>query len=424
MMEKKELSKRFANLIRVNKGEIKASTLIFTFVTDLEVLDVLDSLNDDFGVAFDISGRVYDRSLLTIGLSYQFEVDLDLVKNSGLCFFSSWNDFLKYKINLSVVPSFFYIVESGDLYIEGSEGNENPNIRCYLDTVDLIYCLDKCRDHFEIAASKEKIYYFLYKSKIVIECKYSYDDIKHGIDGITTIKSWLEEEEHAEQRISIFKSSLYELLKNIDDDSKFSFVVKNFGAFSKRVIEDYNLYVSEFSFDKVRLEYKEKKREYIVKINDTFNSIQTKALGIPVSICLVALKNSSSATLTNSPSSDFLIYCAVYIYAIMMFLLIVNQMHSLLTIRDEVKDQEKRLKNEFYKQYDDIKSEFSSVYLRCRIQLLQMIVFISFIAGFVYLVDFYMDFHFFKYLRENFGFVNAVSCKINSLICSTLNYFS
>ncbi|MBO2563775.1 hypothetical protein [Shewanella algae] len=423
-MDQIELSKKFAHLIRVNKGKIKNSILSFTFIADVDTLDVLDSLNDDFHVAFDITKNVYDREILTIGSSYQFEVDFDLIRRSHLCFFLDWDDFLKHKINLSIIPPFFYIVQSNDLYIEGEDGSENQNIRCYLDTVDLIYCLDKCCDHSEISASNEKNYYFLYKSKIIIECKYTYNDIKHGIDGITTIKSWLEQEEHAEQRVSIFKSSLYELLKKIDDSSKFSFFVKNFGAFSKAVIEDYNLYVSEFSFDKVRLEYKEKKREYIVKINDTFNTIQTKALGIPVSICLVALKNSSSATLKNTPSSDFLIYCAVYIYAAMMFLLIVNQMHSLITIRDEVNDQERRLKNEFYEQYADIKSEFSSVYFRYRLQLLQMILFIFLIVGFVYLVDYYMKFNFFMYLRENFEFVNIVSCKINSLICCTFNYCS
>ncbi|TOH25031.1 hypothetical protein CGI85_24020, partial [Vibrio parahaemolyticus] len=152
---------------------------------------------------------------------------------------------------------------------------------------------------------------------------------------------------------------LYDFLKSVQKDRRFEYLLTHFGEFSAQVIENYDLYVSEFSFDDVRLEYQEKKRDYMLKINETFSSIQTKALGIPVSLAFVALRLSTSKTGDVTEATNMLLFASAIVYGLMMWLLIQNQKHSLKSIETEYKGQINRLKKEYPEHHAKIVSEFA-----------------------------------------------------------------
>jgi len=160
------------------------------------------------------------------------------------------------------------------------------------------------------------------------------------------------------------KEVLYSLLVNVPERDRLQYLFSHFGEFTKRVNENYQLFVSEFSFDKVRREYEEKKREYLVKLNDVFSSVQSRMIGIPVSLALTALKLSGSVD-DLSLTSNLLILMAVLIYSVFIFIMLANQSHTLNSIKDEYTSQMKRMKHHFADQYDkieDIQRELNKRY--------------------------------------------------------------
>lgn len=169
------------------------------------------------------------------------------------------------------------------------------------------------------------------------------------------------------------------------------YLVTHFGEFSSQVIENYDLYVSEFSFDDVRLEYQEKKREYMLKINEVFSSIQTKALGIPISLALVATRLSTSKTDSLTDTTNSLLFIAALMYSLMMVLLILNQKHSLKSIETEYKGQIKRLKKEYPDQHGNIVLEFKDLDGRCCTQRVQLNLFLIMIVILMMVSYIYLD---------------------------------
>ncbi|TOB59545.1 hypothetical protein CGK02_21970, partial [Vibrio parahaemolyticus] len=208
-----------------------------------------------------------------------------------------------------------------------------------------------------------------------------------------------------------FKTALYDFLKSVQKERRFEYLITHFGEFSAQVIENYDLYVSEFSFDDVRLEYQEKKRDYMLKINETFSSIQTKALGIPVSLAFVAIRLSTSKTDSLTEATNMLLFVAALVYGVMMWLLIQNQKHSLKSIEIEYKGQINRLKKEYPDHHDKIILEFEDLDKRCRTQRFQLNVFLVLIIGLVLISYIHLDVSLDTYRDRIFEWLLEVATK-------------
>ncbi|MCC4858529.1 hypothetical protein LMH78_22190 [Vibrio lentus] len=368
-----------------------------------EVKELLSHLDSE-SVPFDIDGDYFKADQVVVGKTYKIDLDPSQLLRAGYEVYLGWKDFFSFPKNLIKSPNCFYVHSTKSIYLGDAQFISEPTLKCYLDALKLIACLDKAADHQEDSSSDRKTFIFLHKARLNIECDYTFEDIEHGIDGITQVDTWFSQSTHKDQRKAIFKAALYDQLKSVDVGKRFQYLIANFGEISAQVVEDYNLYVSEFSFDDVRLEYQEKKREYIVKINDTFNDIQTKALGIPVSIGLVAFRLSSQKAppQMENIAADFLLYSAAMIYGLMMFLLVLNQMHTLSSLKKEYKDQIVRLKRKYPKQHVAIKNEFDELDRRHCFQKLQLSFFVVLVSVLVYLVDHYIQFDLWNYLVKTF----------------------
>ncbi|PTP34449.1 hypothetical protein [Vibrio splendidus] len=391
-------------------------------VTMTDEFKLLLSQLDDQGLSFDIDGEIFKLDDIEVGNTYNIEFEPVLLREEGVSIYRSWEEFFSFPMNLYHSPEAFYIHSEQDIYL-GCDNDLQKTVKCYIDTLSLISCLSDCSDHQEESSDQHQNVIFLHKARLEIECKYSLEDIEHGLDGITSIVTWLDQKTHSDQRKAIFKAALYDNLKSVKKADRFKYLISHFGVFSTQVIEDYSLYVSEFSFDDVRLEYQEKKREYLTKINDTFSAIQTKALGIPVSIALVALRLSSHTQQTTmSIATDFLLYSAACIYGLMMLLLIFNQKHSLKSIKHEYKGQITRLKKEYPTQHELIKKEFKELDNRHFFQQCQLNIFALLTIVFIYLVDHYLDFELWTYILDTFPLASSlIDWKDNALEFFTLN---
>lgn len=304
--------------------------------------------------AFLLNGMYIELADLSSNIGSTVKIQLLSVelKQKNLCIFNEWSDFLSFKPNLLHPPENFIILQEEIVHPSNST---DVKLKHFFDISNFLHLLNDNADHSTKVTSKvidELV--FLHKSRLDIPIILSIDCLNDALDGYSIVDSLFKDDSHTEQKASIFKEVMYGLLINIPVKERLGYLLLNFGEFSKRFNENYQLFVSEFSFDDVRKEYEENKRDYLTKLNDIFSSVQTKMLGIPISLAIASLKISSIVD-GISFWTNFLLAISISIYSIMMFMLITNQKHTLSAVKSEYESQMARLKHQYSEQYKSIK---------------------------------------------------------------------
>ncbi|NOI78414.1 hypothetical protein F0224_22370 [Vibrio coralliilyticus] len=339
------------------EGGDGASQIIVRGVISEDTCSLLQN-SGNHGVLFDSIEIIEDDLCVELGslpryLNKEFkaEVSPTSLRNNGSLVFANWRGFLSYKPNLTNVPSSFWIVDTDSLYPSSSEDEKT---QAYLHLVQLLEILQENTDHTNYLTGEivsELIY--LHKSRLNIPYTLDESVLTKPFDGISVVESLFNNEEHKEQKKSILKEVLYSFLHTVPADDRLKYLVSNFGDFSTRLNENYQLFVSEFSFDDVRKEYEENKRDYLVKLNEIYSSVIVKMLGIPVALALIAIKISAVVDSTTFWTNLFLLF-SVIIYASMMIMLVFNQKHTLEAICSEYTSHMARLKHQYPKEFEKI----------------------------------------------------------------------
>ncbi|WED29904.1 hypothetical protein L3V77_21085 [Vibrio sp. DW001] len=377
------------NLVSVNEDDYACKIKM-----TIEIKQLLSSWEDE-GLLLTIENLATKNSPDAVDTvvdgEYHVSISIVNLRQDGVYIYSDWAQFLKYSENQSAIPESFYLIGDKSKY-DGQTEALTGDLKHYINTVALIDILRALADHTEVVKGGNlPNLVMLHKNRLEIPCHYKLEDIQSGLDGITHISNWIKDKAHKDQKVSIFKTALYDFLKSVQKEKRFEYLLTHFGEFSSQVTENYELYVSEFSFDDVRLEYQEKKRDYMLKINETFSSIQTKALGIPVSIAFVALRLSTAKPGSFAEPTNMLLFVAAFIYGLMMWLLIQNQKHSLKSIEIEYKGQISRLRKEYPDHHEKIKNEFEDLDKRCSTQKAQLNLFLFLIVGLIFISYTHLD---------------------------------
>lgn len=197
---------------------------------------------------------------------------------------------------------------------------------------------------------------------------------------------------HSKQRREICCTAVCELLANIPPESRFGELLQRLTELRARYEEGYKLFVSSFSFEKIREEAEAVRIEYTAKIHKTLADIQGQLLGIPISTIVVATQFKEVTTVPGQLWVNIAVMTGATIFCFLLFIALWNQKHSLDVISDEVTRHEKSLK----RQSEELASKLSSVFnkLRDRVFLhevaLGIIFFVSIAAWLVGFAVFWM----------------------------------
>ncbi|WP_051219414.1 hypothetical protein [Oceanobacter kriegii] len=298
-----------------------------------------------------------------IGQAIKLAFKFNDFSEAGVPLYKTWDEFLAKISHRKKAPNYFYII---DEYCQHPCTVPTGKLKHYLEVITLVGILNDNADlPFDSGADPKLI--FLHKGRLDIPLRFTPVDLSNGLDGISIFEGVFADESQKEQKKSILKECLYNILSSVQEKDRLSYLLLNFGLFSKQVDDNYRLFVSEFSFDEVRLEYEEKKRDYISSINGIAADVHSKMMGIPVSMVLLAFKIQS---VTNSQSlfSNLFLLIAISVYAIMMLALIKNQNHTLDATGTEFSGQIRRLKSKFPSQYKEVLDVKASVEDRIRYQ--------------------------------------------------------
>ncbi|MEP7706533.1 hypothetical protein [Paraglaciecola sp. 25GB23A] len=348
------------------RSELKASENGFEYQVQLSEETII-SLKEDYKNGLSFDGLKVDEQFIDIdelssfkGRILTVQFSNNYLRQQNIFIYTNFEDFLAYKPNLLTPPENFIILEQRLSYSKTSDVSDHK-LLTYFNVCRLLSTLNEYADHQD-RFNSNVIYelVFLHKSRMAIVVNYSIDCLDFGLDGISIFNSLFSDPAHKDQKLSILKEVMFGFLININKTQRLDFLIQHFGEFSKRLNENYQLFVSEFSFDDVRREYEEKKRDYLVKINDVFAQVQTKMLGIPISLALISFK---MGTIIDSQTfwANLTLLIAILAYTAMMSMLIEGQKATLTSLKDEYTSHMNRLKHQYPEQFEKIKKSIDDL---------------------------------------------------------------
>ncbi|WP_165742302.1 hypothetical protein, partial [Pseudoalteromonas sp. Z1A6] len=122
-----------------------------------------------------------------------------------------------------------------------------------------------------------------YERPLTFDFTLSESDLEHAVD-LEVLNKILDKDLHKEAITCLLCKELVSFLKDVDVKKRFSYLIQHLSSLIFNVQLSYQGYVENYTFDKVRKEYQEKRSEYTNKVYDKFDSVATKLLSLPAGI--------------------------------------------------------------------------------------------------------------------------------------------
>jgi hypothetical protein len=111
---------------------------------------------------------------------------------------------------------------------------------------------------------------------------------------------------------AFFKGHVIDVLVTYDKDQKFPEFIKNLEHLIDLSDRDYEVYISKFSFEKLKENFKKERNEYFSRVRGIISQLLSKVVSIPISISASAL---AVYNLKDDPGNAFVVVVAFIIYS-------------------------------------------------------------------------------------------------------------
>ncbi|CAI8923162.1 hypothetical protein [Pseudomonas sp. IT-P176] len=248
---------------------------------------------------------------------------------------------------------------------------------------------------------KESAYYldekaealiFYKDGRFEIPLKYSCGDVlEFDVGALENLHILMSGKLHAAQKSSLLAQTVIELTQSLPPSERFAFLVKSADDLYQKAQVGYNLFSTDFTYEKAKEEVHAFKLETTSRLHKVISEIQTQLLGIPIAT-FVAL---SQIKKTNSLDSQFAINTVILFGAIIFCLLLggllLNQKLTLNTIEADVKRQRKIFEKRFETAPDAYEGVFRGICSRltfqfCAIFLVSVLTVLVVAVSFIFYV--------------------------------------
>ena len=150
---------------------------------------------------------------------------------------------------------------------------------------------------------------------------------------------------HLMQRRSIMTDVICELTSKLPAQERFPTLLKKLKVIVEKVNTKYTLFMSGFSYQKIRDDIETAKIDFLGKINHTLSDIQTQLLGIPAEAIVVFTQMKKSEGFNDVFWANCAILMGAFFVTLLVFVLIKNQRYTLTNVGDEIARQSDKIGN-------------------------------------------------------------------------------
>lgn len=325
---------------------------------------ILDRLNESDTVEVEV--RLNGR-LITLSAAADQSVDIAITppRGSQYCLAKDEDDLLAV-FNLHCLPEHFALLETGYRTWGDELMNSPPAV---IRASRFIKELER-NDIFEVTGSRFTL--MTYDQKIYLTYGVSASVVQRTAgsvaNGLKKLEEMLTDSLHRTEKKRLIRNALISSLKSCEEASRLAHLLSHCDEILENAQQNYELFISNFSFNNDLDKLNEQKREFSVKLNGLLIGIQGKLLAIPVSTIL------ATTQLKNSADDDYLtINCAVMMSSIFFLTIIVwlikSQMIAINAIKYEIVQKEKRFRQELPKLFSEVTRIFESLKSDCNLNL-------------------------------------------------------
>jgi hypothetical protein len=325
---------------------------------------ILDRLNESDTVEVEV--RLNGR-LITLGAAAGQKVDIAITppRGSQYCLAKDEDDLLAV-FNLHCLPEHFALLESGYKTWDDELTNSPPAV---IRASSFIKELER-NAIFEVTGSRFTL--MTYDQKIYLTYGVSATIVRRTAgsvaNGLKKLEEMLSDSLHGTEKKRLIRNALISSLKSCEEPNRLAHLLSHCDEILENAQQNYELFISNFSFNNDLDKLNEQKREFSVKLNGLLIGIQGKLLAIPVSTILATTQLKDS-----TDDSHLTINCTVMMSSLFFLTIIVwlikSQMIAINAIRYEIVQKERRFRQELPKLFAEVATIFESLKSDCNLNL-------------------------------------------------------
>ncbi|MET4023129.1 hypothetical protein [Bradyrhizobium sp. S3.2.12] len=309
-------------------------------IVDGEILNAVRAIDADDVAANDLN--LYPtEDVARTAIGDKIEVHVGAPKLSlGIL---AWNldDLLFAPRGFVEFPQRFYVVENR----LSDRDTSPPLLRSYRAVVSLVQILTEAAAFLD--RDEQRLFYFK-DGKIEVPVRYTAAIFKAVDTGsVERLIGQFEDQLHRAQKLTILGDTIAALARSQPEAVRFDHLVRNVDQMVTSLDDGYRLFVSSFSYDKIRTDIETSNLDFLTRIHKTFVDIQGQLLGIPIATIVVASQLKSATTCGVEAWTNFAILVGAWIFVVFLSVSIVNQFFTLSAIASEVARQRGRLESDF-----------------------------------------------------------------------------
>lgn len=261
-------------------------------------------------------------------------------------------------------PNHFLLLEES-ICNSDSVGDDHPLSR-YRAVLRFIQTLKRAAAFLD---RDECAFIFINDGKFTIPIDYSVQELNTlSLPDLFSLTSILPEDTHEKQCCVIMAQAVVDMTKTQPSHSRFQYLLANLPDLKKRYEEGYKLFTSGFSYEKIRDQVEAAKVEYTGKIHKVISDIQNQLLTIPAATIVVATQMKSAKDVGYEFWVNLAVLFSCLVFAIFLIFLLYNQYLTLDVLRDEIKRQERQLKQDFASIAESFSDTFTHLSQRVSVQ--------------------------------------------------------
>jgi hypothetical protein len=316
------------------------------------LLQLYDADLTDVSVYLEGTSTLISDLNLDIQGGKRLEVELKTREIPSCPFVQTFGEILQFPEFLRKRPTCFFIEEFG--YCSEDSGDPPEIIAKYYSVLSFISVIQKLADFVDTSDPSAPTLFFLLKEKYEVRVEYSAEDVEKGSSS-QALAHFIESSPHEANKRDIVKGIVVDVIKG--SPTAFTALIRTMDEIVRRANDNYSVFVSEFSFDKIKDEIAKRKIDFILRINKVFSDIQDKILGVPLALIIATTQIDAK----NSYSKNTAIIVGLSLFTIIMGMLVKNQLSNLNAIKEEYTYQEGLLEKEFSSLHSKISDAFQAI---------------------------------------------------------------
>ena len=255
-------------------------------------------------------------------------------------YYERFDDFLSANRNKLLYEDFFI----AEIDYHHADENSNILIENYFNIQQIIGFLKKLSEYQKISIGLLELFFNKPDKICSIVIDYKKSDLKelNVNNSITELKNHVFDKSDQEARIKLFTNEMINLLSL--EGFTFKNVLKKWDTIHNSYKSSFQIYLSEFSFQKIKNSSQEYFHELTDRIYSTISKFSTYILAIPVAYIFIL--RFFDFTGENLPKDTFLLIIGISYFTIIWFVLLNNISKAFESIEKDINNFQERISNE------------------------------------------------------------------------------